>query len=139
MKNSLVLPLLITALAGQMLAVESSTIVAADSPPAHAKPQLAPLPPGPDRTAEVVTLGNPFAERFEASEQRYARNVWVIESFGGKLYFGHGNSSNKGPASNAGQINSEGRPGIDIWTWDPATAGLPWKPASRRNRSIGSA
>ena len=62
------------------------------------------LPLGEIRSTapDVQSLGNPF---FVGSTNRvYARNVWEIKSFGGKLYFGHGNSSNLTPEPNAGPV-----------------------------------
>lgn len=62
----------------------------------------APGPP-PDVTAEVERLGNPFTV-----PTPYARNVWDMQRFGGRIWLGHGNSSdNTGPTP--------------IWSLDPAT------------------
>ncbi|MFD0697805.1 hypothetical protein ACFQZT_27410 [Paenibacillus sp. GCM10027628] len=51
-----------------------------------------------DVTSRVEVLGNPF------SKSAYARNVWDMQVFDGKIYLGHGNSSNDGPSPNAGPI-----------------------------------
>jgi hypothetical protein len=51
-----------------------------------------------DVTARVERLGNPF------NKGAYARNVWDMQLFGGRIYLGHGNSSNSGVDSNAGPI-----------------------------------
>ena len=51
---------------------------------------------------QIEQLGNPF---FPGNDnRRYARNVWDMQVFGDRLYFGHGNSSNLAPAPNAGPI-----------------------------------
>ena len=55
--------------------------------------------------AEVRYLGDPFKSWLGIlPEHRYARNVWDMQLWGDKIYLGHGNSSNKGPASNAGPV-----------------------------------
>lgn len=51
-----------------------------------------------DVTPSVENLGNPF------SKGNYANNVWDMKVFDGRIYLGHGNSSNKGPNQNAGPI-----------------------------------
>jgi Listeria-Bacteroides repeat domain (List_Bact_rpt). len=56
-------------------------------------------PKSKDVTAKVQLLGNPF------KKAAYARNVWDMQIFNGSIYLGHGNSSNSGPASNAGPID----------------------------------
>jgi hypothetical protein len=53
-----------------------------------------------DVTAYVENLGNPFT-----AKPTYARNVWDMQVFNGRLYFGHGNASNLNPSPNAGPIN----------------------------------
>ncbi len=56
-------------------------------------------------TAEVRYLGNPFKTwRDIFASHRYARNVWDMQLWGDKIYLGHGNSSNRGPAPNAGPV-----------------------------------
>lgn len=60
-----------------------------------------------DVTSEVEVLGQPFENK-----QPYARNVWDMQLFDGKIYLGHGNSSNLGPSPNAGPI--------PIYYFDPA-------------------
>src|SRR5215207_664985 len=64
----------------------------------------APQPPASrDVTASVERLGNPFAV-----PAGYARNVWDMQAFAGRVYVGHGDSrDNAGP--------------IPIWSLDPAT------------------
>ncbi|MBD0379734.1 hypothetical protein [Paenibacillus sedimenti] len=49
-----------------------------------------------DVTSKIEVLGSPF------SKPVYARNVWDMQVFDGKIYLGHGNSSNEGPSPNAG-------------------------------------
>jgi hypothetical protein len=44
-------------------------------------------------------IGNPFT-----AKGIYARNVWDMQVFDGKIFLGHGNSSNTGPSGNAGPI-----------------------------------
>jgi hypothetical protein len=61
---------------------------------------------------EIEFLGNPSKERY-GEDRVYARNVWDMQAFGGKLYLGHGNSNNTGPAPNAGPV--------DVWSYDPTT------------------
>lgn len=55
-------------------------------------------------TDQITYIGNPFFGRYPMESQRYARNVWDMISFGGKLYLGAGNSSNAGPIPNAGPV-----------------------------------
>jgi len=64
---------------------------------------------GDDVTAQVERLGEPFA-----GKPAYARNVWDLQSFEGRLYLGHGNSSNLQPSPNAGPV--------PIVYWDPVAA-----------------
>ncbi|MDQ0172967.1 hypothetical protein [Paenibacillus tundrae] len=51
-----------------------------------------------DVTAVVEPLGKPF------KKAPYANNVWDLQLYRGKIYMGHGNSSNEGVAPNAGPI-----------------------------------
>jgi hypothetical protein len=57
-----------------------------------------------DVTAKLEFLGNPFREHFPDGEMSLARNVWQIQAFAGRLFFGHGNGNNIGPVPNAGPI-----------------------------------
>lgn len=52
-----------------------------------------------DVSTKLEVLGQPFL-----SKLAYARNVWDMQIFNGRLYLGHGNASNTAPASNAGPI-----------------------------------
>lgn len=60
-----------------------------------------------DVTTEVERLGMP------STKGPYARNIWDMQLFAGRIYLGHGNSSNVGPEPNAGPI--------PIWYYDLAT------------------
>ena len=55
-----------------------------------------------DETFKPETLASPIAEHFKT--QIYARNVWDLKVFDGRLYAGTGNSSNVGPHTNAGPV-----------------------------------
>ncbi|MDR1671671.1 MAG: hypothetical protein LBR57_04035 [Alistipes sp.] len=67
-----------------------------------------------DVSAIIETLGNPLRERYADNTQWvFARNVWDMHAFAGKIYFGGGNSNNEPPAVNAGPA--------DLWALDPAT------------------
>ncbi|MFP4027607.1 MAG: hypothetical protein ACLFWL_07445 [Candidatus Brocadiia bacterium] len=59
---------------------------------------LATAAQGKDVTEKVETVGKPF------KKPAYGRNVWDMRLFNKRIYFGHGNSSNKGPAQNVGPI-----------------------------------
>lgn len=61
---------------------------------------------GPVAAAQVERLGSPF------TTGAYARNVWDMQLHRGRIYLGHGNSSNEGPDANAGPI--------PIWSYDLA-------------------
>jgi hypothetical protein len=52
-----------------------------------------------DVSGQVEILGEPFV-----AKPIYARNVWDLQSFEGRLYLGHGNSSNLQPSPNAGPV-----------------------------------
>lgn len=62
-----------------------------------------------DVSARLEKLGQPSLERYPT--QFYARNVWDLQLFDGRLYIGGGNSSNEGPNSNAGPV--------PIWSFNP--------------------
>lgn len=68
-----------------------------------------------DVTAFVEQLGNPAKQRWVDTNNpcRYARNVWDLQSFSGKLFIGSGNSSNLDPCINAGPVN--------IMSYNPTT------------------
>ncbi|NWF80155.1 MAG: hypothetical protein HXY37_08920 [Chloroflexi bacterium] len=73
-----------------------------------AGPARAPAPAGAkDVTASVERLGAPF------TTGSFARNVWDMQSFNGRIYLAHGNSANSGPDANAGPI--------PVWYYDPAS------------------
>ncbi|MDP3983322.1 MAG: hypothetical protein Q8Q65_04595, partial [bacterium] len=63
-----------------------------------------------DVTAELVNLGNPFNGSIDSgySKPLFARNVWDMQIFNGKIYLGHGDwGNNTGPT--------------DIWSYDLAS------------------
>lgn len=70
-----------------------------------------------DTTGKMENLGIPLAQRYKneayGSAGAYARNVWALKAFDGRLYIGAGNSSNGGPAPNAGPV--------PVVSFDPAT------------------
>ncbi len=66
-----------------------------------------------DLTSRIEILGNPYQSRYKDGESIYARNIWDMQSYQGAIYFGAGNSSNEGPAQNAGPV--------PIKKFDPAT------------------
>ena len=49
-------------------------------------------------------LGQPFSNRYPDIPSYYARNIWDMKAYNGKLYLGEGNSSNKGPSTNSGPV-----------------------------------
>ena len=49
-------------------------------------------------------LGNPYMKQYKNGEGVYARNIWDMQLFEDKIYIGAGNSSNEGPAQNAGRV-----------------------------------
>jgi len=49
-------------------------------------------------------LGNPYQADYPEGEQIYARNIWDMQLYKGKIYLGAGNSSNTGPAQNSGRV-----------------------------------
>lgn len=57
-----------------------------------------------DVTPRVERLGNPYQDRYRDGESVYARNIWDMQSYQGALFIGAGNSSNIGPAQNAGPV-----------------------------------
>jgi hypothetical protein len=62
--------------------------------------------PAPDVTGAVEHLGNPFTVALP-----YARNVWDMQLFGGRIHLGHGDSiENWGP--------------VTLWSLDPVSGGL---------------
>jgi len=49
-------------------------------------------------------LGNPYQSKYKKGEMIYARNIWDMQLFDQRIYLGAGNSSNRGPAQNAGRV-----------------------------------
>lgn len=54
---------------------------------------------------KAVFVGNPYKSVYKSGEAIYARNIWDMQLFEGKIYLGAGNSSNYGPAQNAGRVD----------------------------------
>ncbi|MFC4811422.1 hypothetical protein [Paenibacillus sp. GCM10023250] len=50
------------------------------------------------RSGSIIDLGMPFKKK------SYGKNVWDMQLFNNKIYFGHGNSSNSGPEPNCGPV-----------------------------------
>ena len=61
-------------------------------------------------------LGIPLGDRYSRRAWIYARNVWDLQAHEGRLYIGGGNSSNVGPATNAGPV--------PLVSYDPDTGGF---------------
>ncbi len=57
-----------------------------------------------DVTAYVEILGNPYEATYPGGQNIYARNIWDLCAFNGEVWVGAGNSSNTGPARNAGPV-----------------------------------
>ncbi|MBF0469883.1 MAG: hypothetical protein HQL48_00760 [Gammaproteobacteria bacterium] len=55
-----------------------------------------------DMTARLEKIGNPLRNIY--IDEIYPRNVWDMQTYGGEIYFGGGNSSNRLPAANAGPV-----------------------------------
>ncbi len=55
-------------------------------------------------TEKIEILGNPFIDIYKDSDKIYARNIWTLQAYKGEIYIGGGNSSNEGPAKNAGPV-----------------------------------
>jgi hypothetical protein len=65
-------------------------------------------------STNIELLGNPAAQYYTNSAYIYARNVWDLQSFNGRVYIGNGNASNNLPAANAGPCR--------VWSYNPTTA-----------------
>ena len=61
---------------------------------------LSPSVGAPDVTANAISLGVAYPN----AKGPYSRNVWEMQFFNGRIYLGHGNSSNDAPEINAGPI-----------------------------------
>lgn len=57
-----------------------------------------------DVTTRVEVLGNPYQATYPGGARIYARNIWALCAFNGEIMFGGGNSSDEGPAQNAGPV-----------------------------------
>ena len=64
-----------------------------------------------DVSNKVELLGSPYNKLYKSGQYVYARNIWDMQVFAGKLFLGAGNSSNGGPASNAGRV--------PVYSFDP--------------------
>jgi len=64
-----------------------------------------------DVTDFVELVGNPLEKTFPQGDSIYARNIWDLQVFEGRLYLEHGNSRNSPPAPNAGPI--------EVWSYSP--------------------
>ena len=90
-----------TSIHARLLAVLAGAALSGCGEATHSDPR-----PAPDVTAAVESLGNPFTV-----PSAYARNVWDMQLFGGRIQLGHGDSiDNWGPAA--------------IWSLDPETGAL---------------
>jgi len=58
----------------------------------------------PDLTERAEYLGIPLQERYPDGEFAYARNVWTMQAYAGKVYLGAGAYDNSPPAANAGPV-----------------------------------
>ncbi len=77
----------------------------------------------PDVSSSMAVLGSPF------KKAPYARNVWDMQLFDGKIYLGHGNSSNETPSPNAGPV--------PIYYWDLAQNKFSVQDVTYTNPSTG--
>ncbi|PNV84460.1 MAG: hypothetical protein C0627_00865 [Sulfurimonas sp.] len=57
-----------------------------------------------DVSGKLEMLDSAYKDMYPNKKDFYARNIWDIKEFEGKLYIGAGNSSNIGPAQNAGPL-----------------------------------
>ena len=57
-----------------------------------------------DVSNKVEIVGNPYSKLYRSGEFIYARNIWDMQVFNGKVFFGGGNSNNFKPAPNAGRV-----------------------------------
>ncbi|MFH2124840.1 MAG: hypothetical protein ABIJ50_15330 [Pseudomonadota bacterium] len=57
-----------------------------------------------DITQQLEYIGNPYSAIPKFKKNIYARNIWDMIAFQGKVYLGAGNSSNTGPSPNAGPV-----------------------------------
>jgi hypothetical protein len=70
---------------------------------AFALSSVLPLPAmAAPREVRPDIVGTPFLKRWP--DGPYARNIWTMQVFDGRLFIGAGNSSNFGPSANAGPV-----------------------------------
>jgi len=67
---------------------------------------------GKDMTEFMETVANPYRSAYRDGEDVYARNIWDMQVYAGRLFVGGGNLNNSGPAPNAGPV--------PIISYDPA-------------------
>ncbi len=68
--------------------------------------EIEPVSNSIDYTDSMIYIGDPTNERYGTSTSyHYARNIWDMEVFKDKLFFGYGSSATTGPNGNAGPIN----------------------------------
>lgn len=91
---------------------------------AAAAEALPAAPAAMDVTSTIEVLGTPFKKAI------YARNVWDMQLFDGKIYLGHGNSSNYAPSPNAGPV--------PIYYWDPELNKFTVQSVKSKNPATGT-
>lgn len=91
------------AVAGVVSSVGVAVVCLTKDGGAHAKNPLGSVP-----TNRMEALGVPLASRYPDSFRNgsgaYARNVWTMRAFDGRVYVGCGNSANGGPAVSCGPV-----------------------------------
>ncbi len=53
----------------------------------------------------IKNLGNPYKNHYKNAEHIFSRNIWDMHTYKGKIFFGAGNSANKGPSPNSGPVH----------------------------------
>ncbi len=79
-----------------------------------------------DVSASVRSLGAPkyttapstILPGYSADQWRYSWNIWDMHAHDGRIFLGHGNSNNSGPAANMGS-HAEGEKGVPVFRYDP--------------------
>ncbi|OGV49593.1 MAG: hypothetical protein A2X49_06440 [Lentisphaerae bacterium GWF2_52_8] len=69
-------------------------------------------PSSPDVSEKIEMLGCPLEKRYPNGAPAFARNIWDMHVYKGKIYIGSGNYDNSGPIPNAGPV--------PIFSYDPA-------------------
>ena len=52
----------------------------------------------------IKNIGNPYKNYYKNGEHIFSRNIWDMHTYKGKIFFGAGNSANKGPSPNSGPV-----------------------------------